>query len=189
MLVGILEGDPLTSSEPSVRVGFASYEYLEGHEWYAPRMVGALVVAREGRKAAVDGFLETTIASPRTEVRTYGKLYRLLAKDRQELFIGIGVVNCLVAIAAAVVVGVVNQIAIAQRVSELGLLHALGHLKKKLIRRLTLETAVVVGTGWLAGLALALLVLVWMKADLYYDKGMDLDRLSLDQNGFKGLDT
>jgi putative ABC transport system permease protein/lipoprotein-releasing system permease protein len=179
VLVGILEGDPTADPGPSVRVGFISYEYLDSHELYAPRIVSQLVVAREGRKAAVDEFLETTIASPRTEVRTYGKLYRLLAQDRQELFIGIGIVNCLVAIAAAAVVGVVNQIAITQRVSELGLLHALGHLKNKLIRRLTLETAVVVGTGWVAGLALALLVLVWMKANLYYSKGMELDLTNL----------
>jgi ABC-type lipoprotein release transport system permease subunit len=186
VLVGILEGDPstvdaspLAGPEPSVRVGFASYEYLDSHELYAPRIVSQIVVAREGSKAAVDEFLETTIASPRTEVRTYGTLYRLVATDRRELFVGIGIVNCLVAIAAAVVVGVINHIAMTQRLSELGLLNALGHHRNRLIRRLALETATVAGMGWLAGLMLALLVLAWLKANLYHARGLELDLTNL----------
>jgi ABC-type lipoprotein release transport system permease subunit len=186
VLVGILEGDPsamdaslLAGPEPSVRVGFASHEYLDSHELYAPRIVSQIVVAREGRKAAVDEFLETTIASPRTEVRTYGTLYRLVAADRRELFIGIGIVNCLVAIAAAVVVGVINHIAMTQRLSELGLLNALGHHRNRLIRRLAVETATVAGIGWFAGLVLALLVLAWLKANVYYARGLELDLTNL----------
>jgi ABC-type lipoprotein release transport system permease subunit len=174
VLVGMLEGP-----EPSVRVGFVSYEYLDSHELYAPRIVSQIVVAREGRKAAVDEFLETTIASPRTEVRTYGTLYRLVAADRRGLFVGIGIVNCLVAIATAVVVGVINHIAMTQRLSELGLLNALGHHRNRLIRRLALETATVAGIGWLAGLVLALLVLTWLKANVYYARGLELDLTNL----------
>ena len=186
VLVGILEGDPSTMDTsplagpgPSVRVGFVSYEYLDSHELYAPRIVSQIVIAREGSKAAVDEFLETTIASPRTEVRTYGTLYRLVAADRQELFVGIGIVNCLVAIAAAVVVGAINHIAMTQRLSELGLLNAFGHHRNRLIRRLALETATVAGIGWLAGLVLALLVLAWLKANVYYARGLELDLTNL----------
>ncbi len=186
VLVGILEGDPstvdaspLAGPEPSVRVGFVSYEYLDSHELYAPRIVSQIVVAREGHKAAVDEFLETTIASPRTEVRTYGTLYRLVTTDRRGLYIGIGIVNFLVAIAAAVVVGVINHIAMTQRLSELGLLNALGHHRNRLIRRLTLETATVAGIAWLAGLMLALLVLAWLKTNVYYARGLELDLTNL----------
>lgn len=192
VLVGILENDPsamdvppalrtnpLAGPGPSARVGFVSYEYLDSHDLYAPRIVSYLVVAREGRKAAVDEFLETTISSTRTEVRTYGKLYRFFATDRRGVLIGFGIVNCLVAIAAAVVVGVVNHIAMTQRVSELGLLNALGHHRSRLIRRLVLETTAVAGISWIVGLVLALLVLAWLKTNLYYSKGMELDLMNI----------
>jgi ABC-type lipoprotein release transport system permease subunit len=179
VLVGILEGDPLTSSGPSVRVGFLSYEYLEDHELYTPRIASALVVAREGHKEAVDDFLETTIASTITEVETYRDVLEVAAQARQFLYLAFGIVNCLVAVAIAVVVGVINQIALMRRVSELGLLNALGHHRNKLIRRMTLETASVAGLGWIAGLTLALLILSWLKASFYYARGMELDLSNL----------
>jgi ABC-type lipoprotein release transport system permease subunit len=179
VLVGILEGDPAASSGPSVRVGFVSYEYLEGHELYAPRVTSALVVARDGRKEAVNEFLEMTIASARTEVDTYRDVVEVAAQARRFLYLTFGIVNCLVGVAVAVVVGVVNQIALMQRVSELGLLNALGHHRNKLIRRLTLETAAVAGLGWGIGLILALLILSWLKANLYYARGMELDLANL----------
>ena len=187
VLVGILEGAPstisgqvpVTGSGPSVRVGFVSYEYLDSHELYAPRTAGVLVAAREGRKEAVDEFLETTIASARTEVETYRDVVEVAAQARRFLYLTFGIVNCLVAIAVAVVVGVINQIALMRRVSELGLLHALGHHRNRLIRRLMLETAVVSGLGWIAGLALGLLILSWLKANLYYARGMELNLANL----------
>lgn len=163
VLVGILEGDPsaplgASSSNgpagPSIRVGFVSYEYLDGHELYAGRIVSQIVVAREGRKAAVEEFLENTISSKRTEVRTHEKLYRLVAADRREILNGFVILNCLVAIAAAGIVGVVNHIAMTRRVSELGLLNAFGHHRGKLVRRLALETIAMTGVSWGAGLAL-----------------------------------
>jgi ABC-type lipoprotein release transport system permease subunit len=179
VLVGILEDDTAANSGPSIRVGFASYEYLDGHELYAPRIVSQIVVAREGRKVAVEEFLENTISSKRTEVRTYGKLYRLVATDRREILIGLGTVNCLVAIAAAVIVGVVNHIAMTQRVSELGLLNAFGHHRTKLIRRLALETIAITGISWGIGLALASPVLICLKLTVYYARGMELNLTNL----------
>jgi ABC-type lipoprotein release transport system permease subunit len=178
-LVGILEGDPTVGSGPSVRVGFASYEYLEAHELYAPRQSNLLVIAQEGRKAVVDEFLETEIASARTETETYREVSMLVAMALRGLHVIFGIVNCLVAIVVALVVGVVNRIALTQRLSELGLLHAVGYYKNRLIRRLTLETTTVAGIGWIAGLALAGLVLAWLKAGFYYAKGMELDLTNL----------
>jgi len=123
VLVGILEGDASAGPGPSVRVGLASYEYLDGHELYAPRTTSPVVVA--------------------------------------------------------LVVGVINRIALTRRLSEFGLLNAVGHHKKRLIGRLTLETAAVAGAGWVAGLAFSWLVLAWLRAGLYYSKGMELDLANL----------
>jgi hypothetical protein len=186
VLVGILEGDPSASLRagpevnpgPSVRLGFVSAKYLNSHELYAPRTISLLVVAREGRKAAVDDFLETTISSKYTEVETFAMLVGFLKMARIGVYVIFGVVNSVVAVAVAFVVGTINRIAITKRLSEFGLLHALGQHKRQLIRRLALETAAVAGLGCLIGLGIALAIMSWLKNGLFYDLGMELDLLN-----------
>ena len=194
VLVGILESDPSaalrtgpsaalgagrtgpsTSSGQRARVAIASYEYLDSHELYAPRQSGLLVVAREGRKTAVDDFLESTVHSPRTRVETYEQRAGLLARARRMVNLVLGVVDCLVAVVVALVVGMINQIALTQRLADFGVLNAIGHHKNRLIRRLTLETTVVAGVGWLAGLALSWFTLAWLKTNFYEPRGMELN--------------
>jgi ABC-type antimicrobial peptide transport system permease subunit len=174
VLVGILEGE----SEPSVRLGFVSGEYLDSHELYAPRTTSLLVVAKEGRKAAVGDFLETTISSKSTEVETFAMLAEFLALARVAVYVVFGVVNSVVAVVMALAVGVINQIAMTKRLDEFGLLHALGRYRRQLIRRLTLETAIVAGLGYLAGLGIALAVMSWLKNGLFYNLGMELNLLN-----------
>jgi ABC-type lipoprotein release transport system permease subunit len=179
VLVGILEGDPAFRTGPSIRVGFVSFEYLADHELFAPRVSSILVVPQEGRKEVVDDFLETAIVSPRTETETYRQVSELVGMARRGLYVIIGIVNCLVAVALALVVGMINQIALTDRLDELGLLHALGYHENRLIGRLTVETAVLAGFGWLVGLALSQLILAWLKTNLYYAKGMELNLANL----------
>ncbi|MBL7077474.1 MAG: ABC transporter permease [Kiritimatiellae bacterium] len=179
MLVGILESEPSVSPEQRARVAIVSYEYLDSHETYAPRQSGLLVIAREDRKAAVDDFVETTIRSPRTRVETHKQRSEYLARTRRTFNLVFGAVDCLVAVVVALVIGVINQVALMQRVADLGVLHAIGHRKAKLIRRLTLETAFLAGAGWLAGLALSWLALTWLNANFYAPRGVELNPLNL----------
>ena len=171
-LVGILEG---TGSEPSVRMGFVSYEYVSNHELFGPPWTpGLVVIPQEGRKAEVDEFLETEIASLRMEVMTH----RLLSEHAAQLsfffYLIFGVVDVVVAAVMALVVGVINQISQAKRLEEFGVLNALGHSKNRLIRRLTLEAVGMTGTGWIGGLALAWLLFAALKVGVYEPKGLVL---------------
>ena len=179
VLVGILEGDPEVNPGPSVRVGFVSAEYLNSHELYTPRTTSLLVVAKAGRKAAVDDFLETMISSPYTEVETFALIAGFMKMIRVGTYVVFGVVNSVVAVVMAFVVGIINRIAMTKRLSEFGLLHALGRPKKHLIRRLTLETATVAGLGCLIGLGIALVIMSWIKNSLFYNLGMELNLLNL----------
>ncbi len=203
VLVGVLESEPstgsplrssgqagqvtltssrqgsLANSARKARVAIVSYEYLDGHELYAPRRSGLLVVAQEGRKAAVDDFLETTVRSPRTHVETHKWRAGIAARGRRTVNLVLGVVDCLVAVVVALVVGMINQIALTQRLPDLGVLHAIGHRKNRLIRHLTLETAIMAGAGWLAGLTLSWLALAWLKTSFYEPKGMELNLTNL----------
>jgi ABC-type lipoprotein release transport system permease subunit len=179
VLVGILESESSVSPEQRARVAVVSYEYLDSHETYAPRQSGLLVIAREGRKAAVDDFLETSIRSPRTRVETHKKRSEYLAHTRRTFNLVFGAVDCLVAVVVALVIGVINQVALMQRVTDLGVLHAIGHRKARLTRRLTMETAFLAGAGWLAGLALSWLALTWLNANFYEPQGVELNPLNL----------
>jgi ABC-type lipoprotein release transport system permease subunit len=171
VLVGILEG----VSEPGVRLGFVSDEYLDNHEVYAPRSSSLLLVAQAGRKTALDDFLETTISSKYVEVETYGLLAEFYDVARAGMYVVFGLVNGVVAVAVAFVVGVINQLAMSRRLDEFGVLHALGRHKNQLIHRLTLEMAAVAGIGSLMGLAAALAVMSWLKNGPFYELGVDLN--------------
>jgi hypothetical protein len=123
----------------------------------------------------VEEYLQEEIESAHTGTATFREESQFVEMARQGLHIIFGVVNCLVAIVIALVVGVINRIALLQRVEEMGLLHAVGYHKRRLVGRLTGETALVTVLGWGGGLLLALLALHGLKVSLYYAKGMELD--------------
>ncbi len=174
-VVGILESDPSIAPAKRARLAIASYEYLGSHELYSPRQSGLLVLARGGRKASVDDLLETTVSSSRTYVETLGRKAASMASARRTLNLILGIVDCLVALVVALIVAMINQIALAQRLTDLGVLHAIGHRKGRLILGLTLETAILAGMGWLAGMALAGIILAWLKSSFYDPQGVWLN--------------
>jgi ABC-type lipoprotein release transport system permease subunit len=166
-LVGILE----SGAGPRVLVGLASYEYLDSHEEYMHLPPELLVVARAGRKAEVEQFLETVISSPRTEVWTRQRVDASIAEALTLYHLIFGVVDVLVAVVIALVVGAINRIAMIRRIQDLGLLHALGHSKNRLVRRLAQEMAAVAAIGWFAGLGLSWLVFWWLRDNVYNSAG------------------
>jgi ABC-type lipoprotein release transport system permease subunit len=169
VLVGILESaprSPSTGAEKDVLTGFVSSEYLDSHELYSSGRSGLIVVAQEGHKAEVDRFLEATISSRHADVWTHRRGAELLAQGMLLFHLIFGVVDSLVAVVIALVVGAIHQIALARRVQEFGLLYAVGHSKKRLVRRLALETAAVAGVGWIGGLALSWLFFAWLDANV-----------------------
>ena len=179
VLVGTLEDTPSAGRGSALRLGFVSYEYLESQELYASQPTSLIVVPQDGRKDAVDHFLETTIAPLGTSVSTYRRSAQDLAQALLFIHLTFGVVDGVVAVVIALAVAMIHHIALTQRTAEFGLLHALGYSRGKLIRRLALETVVMVGVGWLAGLALLWLILAWLKAYVYAPRGMDLSLTNL----------
>jgi len=175
IVVGILESKPGVAPERKAYLVLVSYEYLSSHELYAPRQSGLLVIAREGRQAAVEGFLEDVTLSSNTHLETHSQKMRSVMSFRQTLYLIIGIVDLLVTIVVTAVVGMINQIALAQRMTDLGVLHAIGHHKRRLTRFLGLETTLLAGVGWVIGVGLAWLSLAWLRVNLYEPQGMDLN--------------
>jgi ABC-type antimicrobial peptide transport system permease subunit len=165
-LVGILESTPSTDPKSDIRVGFVSYEYLDSHELYSHLSSGLVVIPRQGYKAAADEFLEAESASSRTDVRTYRLVSEEVADGRLFVHLIFGIVDGLAAVAIALVVGTIHQIALTRRMPEFGLLYAVGYNKNRLIRRLTLEATVVALAGWVAGLVLSWALFSWLDANV-----------------------
>lgn len=163
-LVGILSGD--------VRLGIVSYEYLDTHERYrAVARYGVLVIARPDREAAVDGFLRQAIRSPRVETATHQLLREELAQSQAVLNkVGIPLI-LLVTAAITMVIGAINRLAFMQRLTEFGTLHAVGHGKGWLARRLTLEMAGLALAGGVLGILLAMGIMALLNAAFYTPRG------------------
>ena len=180
-LVGVLESVP-SEARPEIQAGFVSYEYIEGHEAYQPRLFNLLIIPREGRRVAVNDFAETLTdgsggtASVRLETfEGETERWRQVEKVVSGMYI---LADGVVAVAAALVVGMVNQIAIAHRLPELGLLHAMGHEKRRLVRRLVLEMGAIVCVGWGSGLLLSVTLSLLLNTTPFAGGGPAIDLAS-----------
>ena len=113
----------------------------------------------------MDGFLETLAAdadgSPRLDVKTFESEREILDIAQSASYGFYGFTNFLLAGAATLAVAVINQISTTRRLSELGLLHALGNRKRRLVHRLVLEVATVAAVGWGVGLACSMVFSMW----------------------------
>jgi len=160
-------------------VGIVSYDYVSTHEAFTAPWTSALVViAKVGRQAAVDEFLETEI-EPYADVKTKHQLMTKLERISGNFHLLFGVVDVLVAVAIALVMGMINQVAVSRRLSEFGVLHALGVSKNRLTRRLMMETAVISIWGWLLGLILSWGFFNLLRIGLYEPYGVHFSLANL----------
>ena len=168
-VVGILDSD--------TELGILSLEFLRDHEQYRQLPARFLVVAHDGRQAAVDAFLRSQILTPGTSVMTQQMLGERI---RNEALPGLAMllpVVLIVAAAFSLVIVVVNQLANARRLPEFGILHATGHSRSWLTRRLAMETTTLALVGWLIGIGLSYLGLSLLKVTAFAARGHDLSYL------------
>ncbi|HSR32280.1 MAG TPA: FtsX-like permease family protein [Anaerolineae bacterium] len=177
-LVGILESVP-SDAGPAVRAGFVSYEYLDGHELYQPRATNWLIIPRPGRRIAVNDFASTLIeesgGSSSNHLQSFESEVGLLDQVLRGIDMMYGFVNGLVAVAAALVVGMVHRIAVTHRLPELGLLHAAGYPRRNLVRRLVIEIAVAACVGWAVGLLCAHAFSILLSSTFFAAQGWSMN--------------
>jgi hypothetical protein len=168
VIVGLLSRD-------DVWLGFASLEYLEGHELTASRRTRMLVLATDGRKHELDAWLEESVASGQTDVATYAAAYREHQQEMRglvQLFAG---VESIIALVAAIALAALNYIFFAQRREEFGILHAVGRSRPWLVFRTVKETGSVVGIAWMIGAAVCIVGLIGAQSVVYAPRGLSLD--------------
>jgi ABC-type lipoprotein release transport system permease subunit len=166
-VVGILDSE--------IESGIVSLEYLNQAEQYRNYPSRFLVVAEEGHKEEVDGYLRNEILSMEIDVKTEEMLSeRILNEALPGLAMLIPVV-LIVGMAFSMVIVVVNQLANAQRLPEFGILHATGRSKRWLGRRLTKESTSLALLGWFLGIIITWVVLHLLKVTVFEDLGHHLD--------------
>jgi len=160
-------------------IGFASYEYLANHEYYSTRLETLIVVPTAGRKGELDGWLEKTVASAQTNVRTYDTQNRELQESTRGALLLFAGLESVIAIIAAIALAVLNYIFFAQRREEFGVLHAMGRSRVWLILRAAVETISAVTAAWLLGAVVCVIGLVIAQANIFGPKGVSLDFTNL----------
>ena len=156
-------------------LGFASYEYLKNHELYSSRSDHLLVVPVEGRKAELDDWLEKEVASTSTNVLTYDTHYREVQQAKKGILMVIAALESVIAIVAAVALGILNYIFFAQRLEEFGIMHAVGRSRAWLVRRAMRESLSTVGLAWLMSAVICIVGLILAQFSLFAPGGVSVD--------------
>jgi len=159
--------------------GFASYEYVDGHERYAGAPTHLLVVPVEGHEAEMEIWLEETIASPRVRIETLGSSYRFWQTNARTAQATIAIGSAILSAVAGLGLAIMNYIFVTQRRDEFGALHAMGHSRATLIARTLRESVSIAVVAWLVGAAVCIAGMFYAQATLYTPLGMSLDWTNL----------
>jgi len=169
IVAGILSSSP---GQADLWTGFVSLEYLSSHEFYAGHSTHMLVLPREGRKSEIDAWLEENVASGDTSVRTYDLMQRDYGLAMWALMALFGIIESVIAVVAAVALAILSYTFFIQRRDEFGVLHAIGHSRRRLVLRTARESVSIVLVAWLLSVVLCGIGLVYIQARVFAPKGM-----------------
>jgi len=159
--------------------GFASYEYIDGHERYTGTPTQMLIIPIEGREPEVETWLRETIASPRVEIETLDTSYRrwLGLVQISQTIADIGIV--ILTIAAGLALIILNYIFFTQRRDEFGTLYALGYSRSTLLTRALRESISITAVAWLIGAAICIAIVISLQIYIYTPVGTSVDFANL----------
>jgi predicted lysophospholipase L1 biosynthesis ABC-type transport system permease subunit len=155
--------------------GFASYEYVDGHERYTGTPTHLLVVPVKGRESEMEVWLEETVASPRVNIETLGTSYHLWQMNTQTAQDVVVISLTILAAVAGLGLAILNAISFARRRDEFGILYATGHNRAELIIRALREIVSIMSVAWLIGDAICIVALFLAQTTLYTPLGTSVD--------------
>ncbi|HSR33277.1 MAG TPA: ABC transporter permease, partial [Anaerolineae bacterium] len=145
------------------------------HKTYASQSARLILVPARGRKVELDTWLEDQVASEKTAVSTYRVWQEDLREINRIMLWTFGGIEGVVALVASIALAVLGYVFFSQRRDEFGVLHAIGHSRRWLVRRTIVETTSVVAVAWLIGAIVCLAALVYMRTALLAPKGLTLN--------------
>lgn len=167
-IVGILKGDEWFA--------FTSYEYLKANH-FPPVDVLILFAPNQRDQRALDSWAEESLKSKRALVFAFPTLERDTADSFRILFKILNIVIALLVTVITIMMGMLINIYLGQRIVEFGLLQAIGFTQKRLIRRAIFEASLVVMIGWLLGVLCAATLLSIIRAGIMDPRGFYINPL------------
>ena len=151
-------------------------DYAYQRENHFPPVDAALVFARSpDDQPRLDAAVDKALKGARAQVFTYAQI----RKQSDEMFATLyQILNVVIATLVGVItlmMGMLINIYQSQRITEFGLLQAIGYNKGQLLRRSVIETVVVVILGWGLGLLAARGLLSLVKATVMDPKAFALN--------------
>ncbi|MBX3095916.1 MAG: ABC transporter permease [Fimbriimonadaceae bacterium] len=164
-------------------VGIAQTDYwlmlapIEYHrQFHFPPSDALLVFAQnDSDQDRLDRWIDERMKGEQVRVFAYFLLEEETNEMFQILYKILNVVIFTLVIVITLMMGMLINIYLSQRIQEFGLLQALGYTKNALIRRVLGESVLVVFVGWVCGLAAAYGMLNYVKARLMDPNAFALD--------------
>lgn len=167
-IVGVLKGETW--------LALTSYEFVQAH--FYPPLENLLVFAKEARKQpALDRWISLQLKGKQARVWIYQGLVEETQRSFRNLYFIIRIVVLVISLMLAIMMGLLSNIYFQQRVVEFGLLQAIGLTRRSILKRVSMETTVVVLLGWTLGLILTFGVLTLGKAYVMAPRGLYLEPL------------
>jgi ABC-type lipoprotein release transport system permease subunit len=163
-------------------LAFVSLEFLQYHESFAffGLLDHFLVVPKIGQKVAMDDWLVSELGKyPEMRVMTYDQSLAHARESTRTSLLTMALIESGVAVVAAVALAVLNVISIAQRQTEFGLLHALGHPRPWLVGRTVRETVFATGAAWVISAVVCLVGMVYLQLYIFIPLGLRFNLFSL----------
>jgi len=180
--------DPQNYSPQVVRVvgihesdlwfAYGDFDYVARN--HLPPVDDLIIVAKDQR--AFDRWAVEHFRGSRARILTHEELLRETDDSLRVLLQLLSVVIGLLVVVVTVMIGLFINIYLGQRLTEFGLLQAIGYTRSFLTRRASAEAALLVGLGWVLGVLLSLAVLWAAKVTLMDPKAYylePLDRVAL----------
>jgi putative ABC transport system permease protein/lipoprotein-releasing system permease protein len=144
---------------------FSSYGYIALNH-FPPIDVFLLFAENQNEQRKLDQWAEDSLKGQRAVVFTYPSLQRDTAETFRTLFKILNVVVALLVVVIAIMMAMLVNIYLTQRIVEFGLLQAIGVTKARLMWRAIKEVALVVILGWVMGAVVVYTLLSVIKAQL-----------------------
>ena len=177
-LVGILKGP--------VWVGFTSRSFCTSYFLLNPRCTLYTWKDVNQRDALNRAMMPVTDKSKGklspNEVQLLSKenLITEVRESLESLYLIMGVVTAAVIFAITLMSGMLANIFFTQRLSEFGVLAAIGYSRPSLIGRVLAETALLNVAGWIVGAASTALLMRFLGESVFRSRGLFLDPFDLD---------
>jgi hypothetical protein len=165
-VVGILEGP--------TPLGVASFEYLNNPVLYAysPKLWQRVLVApRPGRSGELNAHLR---ALPAIKSWDKSRAVEEVTESFDRILLILNFISLTLIVVVSIVVGLIQNIFFGQRMDEFAILMAIGHTRRRLLRKVTAETAGIMAFSWTVGAAAGLALMAVFRSAVLVPRGIPL---------------